>query len=75
MGSRNVIRKCNALATELVKKWLGLTRSTTVVVLHHPSILDIPLLEDFSTKFKLNFLSVATVSEDPLIEEIASLTL
>ena len=75
MIKKSVIRKCNALATKLVKKWLGLTRSTTVAVLHHPSVLDIPFLDDFSTKAKLTFLSAATISRDPLIEEIASIAL
>ena len=69
------IKKLNALATRLVKRWLGLTRSTTVTVLHHPSVLDIPYLEDFSTKAKLTYLSAVTVSHDPLVEEIASLDL
>ena len=29
----------NLLATRYIKSWLGLSRSTTVAVIHHPSIL------------------------------------
>ena len=74
-SGRQKIRKSNALATRLVKKWLGLLRSTTVAVLHHPAVLNIPFLEDFSTKAKLTYLSAVTLSPDPLIKEIASLAL
>ena len=70
----STIRKSNALATKFVKSWLGLTRSTSVAVIHHPSILNIPFLSDYSTKAKLSFLSAVTTSKDPLIE-IASVAL
>ena len=71
--SSSSIKKANALATKCIKSWLGLCRSTTVAVLHHPSVLNIPFLDSYSTAAKLSYLSAVTVSEDPLIKEIASL--
>ena len=65
----------NAKATKFVKSWLGLTRSTSVAVLHHPTILDIPFLSDFNTKAKLSYLSSVCLSPDHLINEISSITL
>ena len=65
----------NAKATKFVKSWLGLTRSTSVAVLHHPTILDIPFLSDFNTKAKLSYLSSVCLSPDPLINEISSIAL
>ena len=44
-----------------------------MAVLHHPAVLNIPFLESYSTAAKLSYLSAVTVSDDPLIEEIASL--
>lgn len=70
-----IIKKSNALASKFIKSWLGLTRSTTVAVIHHPSILNIPFLEDYSSKAKLSFLAAVTISKDPLIEEISDLAL
>ena len=64
----STIGKSNVLATKFVKSWLGLTRSTSVAVIHHPSILNIPFLSDYSTKAKLSFLSAVTTSK---IEKIA----
>ena len=69
------IKKLNGMTTKLVKQWLGLTRSTTTAVLHHPAVLDIPFLSDYSLKAKLNYLSSISLSEDPLIKEIASCSL
>ena len=51
--------KLNGIDTKLVTKWLGLTESTTAAVLHHPAVLDISFLADFSFKAKLNYLSAA----------------
>ena len=65
----------NAKATKFVKSWLGLTWSTSVAVLHHPTILDIPFLSDFNTKAKLSYLSSVCLSPDPLINEISSIAL
>ena len=50
----SISKKLNSLATRYIKKWLGLTRSTTVAVIHHPSVLNIPVLESCSTSAKLN---------------------
>ena len=72
---KGTINKMNGLATKLIKSWLGITRSTTVAVLHHPAIMDIPFLSDFNTKAKLSYLSSVHLSPDPLIEEISSITL
>ena len=38
------------------------------------SCLDIPFLSSFSAKAKISYLSAVTVSKDPLINEIASLS-
>ena len=72
--STQTIKKANALATKCIKSWLGLTRSTTVAVLHHPDVLGIPFLKNYSTKAKLSYLSAVMVSKDPVIEEIAILS-
>ena len=63
----------NATATKYIKGWLGLTRSTSVAIIHHPAVLDNPFLQEFRTKAKLSYLSVVTLSADPLIAEISSL--
>ena len=73
--TKTTISKMNAMATKYVKKWLGLTRSTTVAVVHHPAVLDIPFLHEYRTKAKLTYLSAVTLSSDPLIAEISSLAL
>ena len=65
----------NAKATKFIKSWLGLTRSTSVAVLHHPVILDIPFLSDYNTKVKLSYLSSVCLSPDPFIEELSSIAL
>ena len=70
--SSTTIKKMNSLATRYIKKWLGLSRSTTVAVIHHPSVLNIPTIESCSTKSKLSFLSAVTLSPDPLIKEISA---
>ena len=63
----------NAKATKFIKSWLGLTRSTSVAVLHHPVILDIPFFSDYNTKAKLSYLSSVCLSPDPFIEELSSI--
>ena len=66
------IKIMNAKATKFIKSWLGLTRSTSVAVLHHAVILDIPFLSDYNTKAKLSYLSSVCRSPDPFIEELSS---
>ena len=41
IGATTIMR-ANVLGTKCVKTWLGLTRVTSVVVLHHPDVLNIP---------------------------------
>ena len=36
----------------IIKKWLGLTRSCTTAVIHHPSIIDIPTLSELRSAIK-----------------------
>ena len=55
--SVTAIKKANAVATKCIKSWLGLSRSTTVAVIHHPAVLDIPFLSSFSAKAKISYLS------------------
>lgn len=71
--SSSAIKKANALATKCVKSWIGLTQSTSVVVLHHLAVLNIPFLESYSIAAKLSYLSAVSVSDNPLIKEIAFL--
>ena len=47
------VKMANVLATKCVKSWLGLTCSTSVAVLHHPAVLDVPFLSHYRTKDKL----------------------
>ena len=64
------------MATKYIKRWLGLTRSTSVAIIHHPAVLDIPFLQEFRTKAKLSYLtSAVALSVNPLIAEISSLAL
>ena len=60
--SVSVTRKLNSLATRYIKKWLGLSRSTTVAVIHHPSVLNIPALESCSIPAKISYLATVTLS-------------
>ena len=57
----------------LLKKWLGLTRSTSVAVLHHPDVIGVPHLPQLQTKAKLTFLASVVSSEDPLIQDLTNL--
>ena len=66
-----ITSKMNALATCYIKSWLGLCHSTTVAVIHHPSILNIPALDSCFTSAKLSYLSPITLSPGPLIEQIS----
>ena len=71
----SISRKLNLLATRYLKKWLGLCRSTTVAVIHHPAVLNIPTLENWSTSAKISYLAAVAVSPDPMIQEIAGIAL
>ena len=73
--SVSISKKLNSLATRYIKKWLGLTRSTTVNVIHHPSVLNILTLESCSTSAKLNYLAAVTLSPDRMIAEISYFSL
>ena len=74
-ASVSISRKLNSLSTRYVKKWLGLCRSTTVAVIHHPAVLNIPTLESCSTSAKISYLAAVTLSPDPVIEEISGIAL
>ena len=73
--SVSVTRKLNSLATRYIKKWLGLSRSTIVAVIHHPSVLNIPTLESCSTSAKISYLATVTLSSDPMIKKILRIAL
>ena len=70
-----ITKKLNSLATRFVKRWLGLCRSTTVAVIHHPSVLNIQTLESYSTSAKISYLAAVTISPDPMIKEISHIAL
>ena len=64
-----------ALATKKIKRWLCLPRCFTTAALHHPHVIDIPLLSEFRTKAKLTFLASISTSRDPVIMELSTLLL
>ena len=65
-----IISKMQSTSMKLLKRWLGLTRSTTVAVIHHPDVLGVPFLPQLQTKAKLTFLSSVVSSNDPMIQEL-----
>ena len=60
-------------ALRLIKRWLNLSRCFTTSALHHPNVIDNPLLSDLRTKAKMTFLSFISTLKDSLIEEIQSI--
>ena len=44
------IKKMQAAALKKIKQWLNLPRCFTTFALHHPNVIDIPLLSDLRTK-------------------------
>ena len=67
------IKKMQAAALRMIKRWLNLPRCFTTSALHHPNVIDIPSLSDFRSKAKLTFLASISTSKDPVIEEILSI--
>ena len=65
----------NSTATKFIKSWLGLTCSTTVAVIYHPAVLDIPSLAAQNTPAKLTYLASVYLTPDPLLQEISSVAL
>ena len=55
--------------------WLGLPRCFSTAAIHHPHVINIPLLSEFQTKAKHAFLSSISTSKDPMIKEISNLLL
>ena len=55
---------------KMLKYWLGLTRSKSVAVLHHPDVIGVPHLPQLQTKAKFTFLASIDFSADPLIQEL-----
>ena len=72
--SKSTVSKLQGRAMKCIKSWLGLCRSTTIAVIHHPDVLGVPYLPEFRTKAKLNFLASISSSQDPLIKNLSSLT-
>ena len=69
----STIKKMQTNAMRKIKKWLGLTRSTSTAIVQHPDVIDIPSISELHTKAKLTFLSAIAVSQDPLITELGTL--
>ena len=67
------ISKMQSMGMKKIKRWLGLTRSTTVAVIHHPDMLGVPFLPQLQTKAKLTYLSSVFPSDDPMIQELTIL--
>ena len=42
----SAIKKMQAAALKMIKKWLNLPRCFTTSALHHPNVIDIPSLSD-----------------------------
>ena len=55
-------KKMNSLASKYFKQWLGLSCSITVAVLHHSSVLNIPMVDSYFIKAKLSYLASITLS-------------
>ena len=70
-----IISKMQAMGMKKLKRWLGLTRSTTIAVIHHPDVLGVPFLPQLQSKAKLTFLSSVMSSDDPMIQEITNAAL
>ena len=66
-----ITKRLNSLATRFMKRWLGLCCSTTVVVIYHPSVLNISTLKSYTTSTKISYLAAVTISLDPIIKEIS----
>ena len=73
--SVSISKKLNSLATRYIKEWLSLTRSTTVTVIHHPSVLSISTLENCSTSAKLNYPAAVTLSPNLMMADISHFSL
>ena len=71
--TESTCNKMQATAMRKIKQWLGLTRSTTTAIIHHPNVIDIPSILELRTKAKLVFLSSINTSQDPMITELGSL--
>ena len=67
------ISKMQSMGMKKIKRWLGLTRSTTVAVIHHPDMLGLPFLPQLQTKAKLTYLSSIFPSDDSMIQELTIL--
>ena len=67
------IKKMQAAAHRMIKRWLYLPRCFTTSALHHPNVIDIPSLSDLRSKAKLTFLASISTSQDPVIKEIQSI--
>ena len=77
-GAVNAIRKTTitrlqSIANRSLKSWLGLPRCSTLAVLYHPEILDVPYLPHMAEKAKTSHLSIVLSSTDPLVQETISL--
>ena len=67
------IKKMQAVALRMIKRWLNLPRCFTTSALHHPNVINIPSLSDLRSKAKLTFLAAISTSQDPVISEILSM--
>ena len=67
------IKKMQAAALRMIKRWLDLPRCFTTSALHYPNVIDIPSISDLRSKAKLTFLASISTSQDPVMEEILSI--
>ena len=70
---KTTITRLQSIVNRSLKSWLGLPRCSTLAVLYHPEILDVPYLPHMAEKAKTSHLSIVLSSTDPLVQETISL--
>ena len=71
--SRSSLHKMEALATKMLKRWLGLPRSATKAILYHPHVLKCPQVSFMYKKSSLSYLVAIEGSSDNLVTELIPL--
>ena len=67
--SRGAISKLESIATRFLKKWLGLPRSATRVILYYPGVC-CPSVSQVSREAKLSLLACVSSSSDLWLQEL-----
>ena len=67
--SKGAISKLESIATRFLKKWLGLPRSATRVILYYPGVC-CPSVSQVSREAKLSLLACVSSSSDLRLQEL-----